>query len=608
MSRARKSAKEAGQLKLGDLLEEFDERLGARPEPEILTLTEKMGFISQLERFNKRLAIADTSNYKVIGLHDIAFNPYLLWADAIAQNTQWKTAIISPLYPTFRVREGYSPSLVNYLLSGGFLSSSYDAISHGSVPRKRRATVKDFLNLQIYMRMPPLAEQERLVELLDEATELRKLRVQADRRTATLIPALFHDMFGDGQSFPTKPLIELVDASRGISYGVVQRGSHFPKGVPLLRISDFGSNAVNPDKLVSVDPQISNKYKRTILNGGELVVSIRGTVGRVAIVPEKAKGWNVAREVAVIPLLPEFSRPFLHSYMLSAFAQDFITNKVRGIAQRGINLEDLRRLPVPMPPPMLQKEFAERVSEALAMQAEQATSRHYLDELFQSMLHRMFRGELVPNDGQEFRLTAQPLETPDPSHRAAIACYIVDRLHASPTFGRTQLMKGLYLAETYAQVQLHGEYERQAAGPFDKAIYDIEDEAQTKKWFAARETRTQLGHSKISYAPLKGIKKKVADAVTFLGKRREKFDHVLALIKKRTTKDVEILTTLYAVWNDLLIAGCKPTDDKLVHEVLENWHEDKRTIPEARWRKEIKWMKENSFIPTGIGRSTRQMH
>jgi len=183
-------------LKLGDILEEFDERLGARPEPEILTLTEKMGFVSQRERFNKRLAIADTSNYKVIGLSDIAFNPYLLWANAIAQNTGWEEAIISPLYPTFRVRKGYSARFANYLLCSGYLRSHYGSISYGSVPRKRRATVRDFLDLPI-PRQPSLAEQERIEKLLDEADRLRKLRAQGSQRTTALIPALFHEMFGD---------------------------------------------------------------------------------------------------------------------------------------------------------------------------------------------------------------------------------------------------------------------------------------------------------------------------------------------------------------------------------------------------------------------------
>jgi type I restriction enzyme S subunit len=125
-----------------------------------------------------------------------------------------------------------------------------------------------------------------------------------------------------------------------------------------------------------------------------LVVSIRGTVGRIAVVPAEAKGWNVAREVAVIPLLPKVSRPFLYAYMLSSFAQNFIMNEVRGIAQRGINLADLRRLPVPIPPSPLLKEFAQRVTEIHELEASQAASRQRLANFFQSLLHRAFNGEL----------------------------------------------------------------------------------------------------------------------------------------------------------------------------------------------------------------------
>ena len=59
-------------IRVGDMLKEFDDRLGSKPEPEVLTLTEKNGFVSQRERFNKRLAVEDTRNYKLIGIHDIA--------------------------------------------------------------------------------------------------------------------------------------------------------------------------------------------------------------------------------------------------------------------------------------------------------------------------------------------------------------------------------------------------------------------------------------------------------------------------------------------------------------------------------------------------------
>jgi hypothetical protein len=65
-------------IRIHDLLEPFEDLLGDRPEPELLTLTEKRGFMAQSEKYNKRVAREDTSGYKVIRKHDIAFNPYLL--------------------------------------------------------------------------------------------------------------------------------------------------------------------------------------------------------------------------------------------------------------------------------------------------------------------------------------------------------------------------------------------------------------------------------------------------------------------------------------------------------------------------------------------------
>jgi type I restriction enzyme S subunit len=85
------------------------------------------------------------------------------------------------------------------------------------------------------------------------------------------------------------------------------------------------------------------------------------------------------------------------------FSKFLLTNEARGYflgcAKRttnlaSINMTQLRALPVPLPPLPLQKEFAARVSEIRALQVEQAASSHRLDDLFQSLLHRAFKGEL----------------------------------------------------------------------------------------------------------------------------------------------------------------------------------------------------------------------
>ena len=71
-----------------------------------------------------------------------------------------------------------------------------------------------------------------------------------------------------------------------------------------------------------------------------------------------------------------------------------MNHHTQGQAVKGINLGDLKKVPVPVPPLPLQKEFAARVSEIRAVQTEQVTSRHRLDGLFQSLLHSAFNGEL----------------------------------------------------------------------------------------------------------------------------------------------------------------------------------------------------------------------
>lgn len=101
---------------VGDLLTEFSERPHGDQDLPVLTLTERQGFVLQADRFNKRLATEDTSGYKVVRRHDIAFNPYLVWAGAVARNTIVDAGVTSPLYPTFRVREGHDPGYVARLL------------------------------------------------------------------------------------------------------------------------------------------------------------------------------------------------------------------------------------------------------------------------------------------------------------------------------------------------------------------------------------------------------------------------------------------------------------------------------------------------------------
>src|SRR6266513_3677579 len=107
---------------------------------------------------------------------------------------------------------------------------------------------------------------------------------------------------GMGVEWETVPLEELVESDRGISYGIVQPGPAVADGVPIVRVTDVRDGRVSTEDPLRVSSQIEGSYTRTRLRGGELLLTLVGTVGETAVVPESMKGWNVARAVAVIPV------------------------------------------------------------------------------------------------------------------------------------------------------------------------------------------------------------------------------------------------------------------------------------------------------------------
>jgi type I restriction enzyme M protein len=155
---------------LGDVLIRSTERLGVRGEPEILTCTESGGIVLQRERFAKRIATEDTSEYKFVRRTDIVYNPYLLWAGAIDQCLIVEEGVTSPAYEVFRIREGFDPLLVGAALKTESMMQRYDGISVGTVKRRRRAAPERFLELEIYL--PPLEQQK---EMMAGSLALQKL-------------------------------------------------------------------------------------------------------------------------------------------------------------------------------------------------------------------------------------------------------------------------------------------------------------------------------------------------------------------------------------------------------------------------------------------------
>lgn len=161
---------------------------------------------------------------------------------------------------------------------------------------------------------------------------------------------------------------DVLATNRDVSYGVIKLGDQ-PKsgGVSTLRCSDVRPGFIDLSNVRKVSADIEADYERTRLSGGEVVINIRGTLGGVALITPLLKGFNVAREVAVVPIAPAISGEFMVYLMLSPYFWDHIQNNLRGIAYKGLNLGTLRELPIPLPPVAEQQRIVAEVDRLLAI-------------------------------------------------------------------------------------------------------------------------------------------------------------------------------------------------------------------------------------------------
>jgi type I restriction enzyme S subunit len=198
---------------------------------------------------------------------------------------------------------------------------------------------------------------------------------------------------------------QLNSAVRPISYGVLQPGDDLDEGVPLVRVCDVADGRVAIEQLKRIAPAISSQFQRTILQGGEVLLTVVGTIGRAAIVPKELAGANTARAVAVIAVVPPAIPEFLELSLRENSMRARLTQASHEVARKTLNLEDVRIAVVSLPPLAEQEQIVALVEERLSQidSAEKTIDAELIraKRLRQSILKQAFEGKLVPQDPKD---------------------------------------------------------------------------------------------------------------------------------------------------------------------------------------------------------------
>jgi len=218
----------------------------------------------------------------------------------------------------------------------------------------------------------------------------------------------------------------LLSPSEAFCYGVVQPGEDDPNGAFLVRAGDLADGRIETNGLRRIPHPIHEKYRRSQLTGGEVLVTVVGAgIGETALAQPECAGYNIARAVAKLPIR-DFDARYIRIWLSTNQAIGWMKGDSREVARPTLNLEQLETLPVPIPSLCEQHEIVRRVeallklAEAIEKRVEAATIR--TGKLTQAILAKALRGELVPTEAELARREGRSYES---------ASALLDRIRSS---------------------------------------------------------------------------------------------------------------------------------------------------------------------------------
>ena len=194
--------------------------------------------------------------------------------------------------------------------------------------------------------------QQRLIELLKE----KRQAVISHAVTKGLDPTV--PMKDSGvewlglvpSHWDVKQLKHVVDPNTSITYGIVQAGPEFEGGVPYIRTSDMSGEELPVSGYPLTSPEIDESYARSRVRPGDIVMSIRASVGKCLLVPDELTVANLTQGTAKISAGQGITRNFLLAFLNASATQNYFELMAKGATFKEITLDALRRTPVLLPP------------------------------------------------------------------------------------------------------------------------------------------------------------------------------------------------------------------------------------------------------------------
>ena len=482
--------------------------------------------------------------------------------------------------------------------------------------KKQYGSATNFIKIgnfkEYEVEFPPLPEQQRIVFILDKAfAAIDKAKANAEQNLQNakeLFDCVLDNILYD-KRWEVRQLGEVCEK---VEYGTSSKAQSQGK-LPVMRMGNIQNGRFDWESLVFSDNETDNekyllKYNDVLFNR----TNSPELVGKTAIYkgerPAIFAGYLIRVHRKEDLLDADYLNYFLNSKMAFEYGQSVVTSSVN---QANINGTKLKSYPIPLPSLKEQQTIVRKLdalrAETQKLEAVYQKKIDDLEELKKSILQKAFAGELTSSvtisvpDTKVIPL--QKVEGISPTDLQAGITALALKKHIEKdqqhSFHHVKAEKIVHLSEYILNIDLNRNPVKDAAGPNDfPHAKKVESRARKAGFYSV--------HKKGDYYDYKqgnSFNKVIQKAQDSLGEKADALSQIIDILAPMSTQQAEIVATVYAAWNNLLLTQEEFSDEDIVTEARENWHKSKLAIERDKFFNAIEWVKKNQIlIPKGNGK------
>lgn len=345
-------------VKLGSLISEYSVRNKADEDIPVYSVTNEQGFCTGY--FSKEVASQDRTTYKIVPRGCFAYNPSRINVGSVDVQECEDRVIVSPLYVVFSVDEKLNRRYLLHYLKSDITLTYIKAYASGSVRDNLKFSIlKDFP-----INLPSAEEQGQIVATLDGIEHLIALRKEEIASLDELVKSRFIEMFVTDKNVSHWPQVAISDVSTDMRTGPFGSALHHDEfvdsGVFVLGIDNAVENRFSYNRMRYITEEKYSQLKRYTVYPGDVIITIMGTVGRSAVIPQDMpKAINTKHLACITPDSAVIDPCFLASaFQMHPTIRLQLQNQCKGAIMDGLNLTIIKGLRFQLPPIDQQKQFS----------------------------------------------------------------------------------------------------------------------------------------------------------------------------------------------------------------------------------------------------------